>query len=154
MMNRNCAVEISFAEVVVEKGNHRRRLWIRSQIIRTVAHHASQAAQGIWGKDMLIGDDAHRLEIVTILSLSSRFLDLLVGDLKARKSPPCYHAHAVVDGHIPLIMNRKIAGRGAVPEILRHHRIQVMCRHAPGRTRPERIAMPGILPASKSACRI
>src|SRR5579862_3395201 len=64
-MNRgDRALEISFVEEIVLKNLDGRGIWIRVEIVGVIANHAAQIGHYIPRKDMLVGNDPYRFDVV------------------------------------------------------------------------------------------
>ena len=77
------AFEIALAEIVVLEGDDGSGERIRVEIVGVVANHAAEVADDVGVEDVLVGDDAHRFEVVAVLELAGRCWRMFVGDFVA-----------------------------------------------------------------------
>ncbi len=151
MMHRERSVEISFAEIVVQKRNHRSGFGIGREVVRGIAHHPTKGAQHIRGKHVLIRGNAHCLGVVAVLALSRVFLHLLVRNLEAREAVPDNQSKTIHWSEIALVVDREISSRPVVRKVFGNNRVQVPARAVTRRACAQRISTPNVLSLSEGA---
>ena len=104
------AFEIALAEIVVLEGDNGRGERIGVKIVGVVTDHAAEVADDVGVEDVLIGDDAHRLEVVAVLELAGGLLDLFVGNFVAREFVADAEADAVAIGEVAFVTDGEVAG--------------------------------------------
>src|SRR3954469_13306329 len=102
----------------------------------------------------MVRNDAHRLEVVAILTLPRRLLHSFVWNLKTRERVTNNESQPVMLRKVAFVVQRKIPCRAPVREILRHNRIQVVTRHTPGSAAAERAVLPRVLGLGRTCSRI
>ena len=139
------AFEIALAEIVVLEGDDGRGERIGVEIVGVVADHAAEIADDVGIEDVLIGDDAHRLEVVAVLELAGGLLELFVGDFVARDFVADAEADAVAIGEVAFVADGEVAGGAFVGEVLRDDGVEVVAGHVAAGGDAEGVLVPLIL---------
>src|SRR5216683_1145763 len=94
---------------------------------------------------MLIGGDADGFEIVSILPLTRRLLNLLIGHKETGKFVAEGEAQAIVIGKVPLIARAEISRGAVVGVILEDGGTQITVGHSALSADPQRAPSPSVL---------
>src|SRR4029077_6882139 len=114
VMDRDGAVEVALRKVIVEEDNDGSGFGIGSEVVGIVPDHSAKAAQRVRRKNVRIGNDAHRFEVIAILTLSNGLLDLFVGNVVDHKAVAEDETETVPGREIALVVDGKISRRSVV----------------------------------------
>ena len=112
---------------------------------RVIPDHSVEISHNIRREQMLIGGDADGFKIVSILALTRRLLNLLVGHEKTGKFVADGETQAVVIGEIALIARAEITRGAVVGVVLEDRRIQIAVGHRAFSADSERVLSPSVL---------
>src|SRR5271169_5605400 len=81
MIHGDAALEIAFAKAIVLKNFDGSGFRVGVEIIGIVADHAAKIGDGMRGKSVFEGDDAHGLDVIRVLTLARGLLHEFVRDV-------------------------------------------------------------------------
>jgi hypothetical protein len=167
VVNGHGSAEIPFSKIVVLEDDDWPREGVRIEIAGVVADHATDAEQNVGRENVLIGGDAHGLEIVGGLELGwsagrrrglTEFpqelwilLDLLVGNFVAGEFVADAEREMVLRSEVALEACGEVADGTAVGEVLGDDGIEVVGGPVPGGAQADRIFSKSILQAGEGA---
>ncbi len=103
---------------------------------------------------MLVRDNAHGFEVVAVLQLAGRFLNLFIRNFEARQRVAHEQRQMIALREVTFVASCKIAGGARVRKIFRHHGIQVPAGHAAVGAHAERVLPPDVLRLRESSAGI
>src|SRR4051794_24067007 len=101
---------------------------------------------------MLVGSNPHRLEIVSVLAVTSSLLNLLIGNLEAREIASDDQSQAVPGCEVALVVESEIGGRCVIRIGLGNDGIQIAARHAARSTASKGVPFPNLLCLRERVC--